>query len=75
MSARKFRRTILQGRLGYRLVPGRGKGSHRFYAAEGRPPVMFAYHDNDNLGGSELRSILTHQVGLTVDEARRVANG
>lgn len=75
MTARKFRKTILEGRLGYRLVAGRGKGNHRYYAAEGRETIMFAYHDRDNLGGSEIRSILVNEAGLDIDEARRVVRG
>lgn len=75
MRARKFRRLILEGALGYRLVPGRGKGNHRFYSADGRPTVLFAYHDGDDLGGSEIRSILVNEVGLSVEEARRTVNG
>ena len=75
MTARKFRKNILEGRLGYRLVPGRGKGSHRHYSAEGRDTILFAYHDSVDLGGSEIRSILVNQAGLTIDEAKRVANG
>jgi predicted RNA binding protein YcfA (HicA-like mRNA interferase family) len=71
MKARRLR-TLLERELGYVLVSGRGKGSHRRLEAPGRPGLWFAFHDGDEVGGAMIRTILVRQVGLTLDEAKEV---
>jgi predicted RNA binding protein YcfA (HicA-like mRNA interferase family) len=71
MKARRLR-TLLERELGYRVVPGRGKGSHRRLEADGRPGLWFAFHDGDEVGGALIRRILVRDVGLTVDQAKAV---
>lgn len=71
MKARRLR-SLLQRELGYVVVAGRGKGSHRRLEAPGRPGLWFAFHDGDEVGAALIRSILVRQVGLTLDEAKKV---
>jgi hypothetical protein len=40
--------------------------------AEGLPPLTFAYHDNVTLSPAAVRKILTTDVGLADDEARKL---
>ncbi len=47
----------------------RQRGSHRHLVAEGRPPVLFAYHDGATLPPGAVRQLLVKTVGLTVEEA------
>jgi predicted RNA binding protein YcfA (HicA-like mRNA interferase family) len=69
MRARQLRR-LLEKELGYSVI--RTKGSHRRMEAEGRPALTFAFHDADTVAPSLVRSILTRQAGLTLDEAQEV---
>jgi predicted RNA binding protein YcfA (HicA-like mRNA interferase family) len=71
MKARRLR-SLLARELGYEVVPGRGKGSHRRLEAPGRPGLWFAFHDGDEVGAAIVRTILVRQVGLTLDEAKEV---
>jgi predicted RNA binding protein YcfA (HicA-like mRNA interferase family) len=52
--------------------PERRSGSHRVFRSPrtGRT-FVFAYHDRESVHGSQVRRILTTDVGLTADEARR----
>jgi predicted RNA binding protein YcfA (HicA-like mRNA interferase family) len=68
MKARQMLRLL--GRIGY--VVDRQQGSHRMLVAEGRPRILFAYHDGVTIGRSMVRDILVKQAGLTLDEAREV---
>lgn len=70
MKARRLR-TLLERELGYRVVRSPG-GSHRRLESPGRPPILFAFHDGDEVGGALVRRILVRQVGLTLDEAKQV---
>jgi predicted RNA binding protein YcfA (HicA-like mRNA interferase family) len=72
MKARRLR-TLLERELGYRTV--RSTGSHRTMQASGRPPLTFAFHEGDTVGGHLVRNVLVKQVGLTEDEAREVIRG
>jgi predicted RNA binding protein YcfA (HicA-like mRNA interferase family) len=69
MSAKQLLRLLC--RLGYSIE--RQKGSHRILVAEGRPKIVFAYHDGVTIGRSMVRDILVKQAGLTLEEAREVA--
>jgi len=55
--------------LGYRVV--RQSGSHRRMESEGRPPLMFAFHDKVTIPGGMVRKILVDQVGLDEEEEAR----
>lgn len=55
-------------KLGY--VEVRRKGSHRWLSADGRPDLLFAFHDGDDISPGLVRDILVKQVGLTLNEAR-----
>lgn len=72
MKATKLRQ-ILKKKLGYRVVPKSGHGSHMFLDAEGRPRILWAFHNGDTLAPGLVRSVLVKQAGLTLDEAREVA--
>lgn len=70
MKARRMR-SLLERELGYTAKPGTG-GSHRKLEAEGRPTLIFAFHDGAEVGPALVRSILVKQVGLTLEEAKQV---
>jgi predicted RNA binding protein YcfA (HicA-like mRNA interferase family) len=73
MKARKLR-SLLERELGYKAIPGRGKGSHRQLESPNRPTLLFAFHDGDTISPARVRSILVKQVGLTLDEAKDVVS-
>jgi predicted RNA binding protein YcfA (HicA-like mRNA interferase family) len=70
MKARRFR-SLLERELGYTAQAGSG-GSHRKLKAEGRPQILFAFHDGDEIGPAMVRDILVKQVRLTREEALEV---
>ncbi|MFF0311104.1 type II toxin-antitoxin system HicA family toxin [Streptosporangium sp. NPDC004379] len=57
--------------LGYKEIARRG--SHRKLACEGRPQLTFAFHHGDSIAPGVVRDILVKQVGLSRDEALKVA--
>lgn len=61
---------LLREPLGYTIV--RQKGSHRKLEADGRPPVLFSYHDGVTVPPGVVRKILVQTVGLTPEEALRL---
>ncbi len=63
---------VLQGELGYEIQ--RRSGSHRRLVAKGRPPLTFAFHDNESLSPGVVRDILVKQVGLSHDEALKAVS-
>jgi len=65
-SATKARRVLaaLQ-RIGWRIK--RETGSHRTLTRPGWPDVVFAFHDNDEIGPRMLARIAKH-TGLTPDD-------
>jgi hypothetical protein len=67
MGARKMRR-LLERELGYReqLGSSRSGGSHVTLVSDGRPPIVWAYHDTRELSPLEVRRVLVRQVGLTL---------
>ncbi|MDQ6524544.1 type II toxin-antitoxin system HicA family toxin [Nocardioides sp. LHD-245] len=69
LKARRLRR-LLEHELGY-AVAGNPGGSHRRLTSPGRPPLVFAYHDNEEIGGWMVRKILV-SAGLSVEEAKEV---
>ncbi len=65
---------ILTGRpLGYKVL--RQTGSHRRLISDDYPPLTFAFHDGDTVPPGLVRKILTKDVGLSDDEARRLTGG
>lgn len=54
--------------------PEAQRGSHaKFRSRDGERRFTFAYHDNKEVTGGVVRSILVDDVGLTLEQARRVA--
>lgn len=74
MKARRLR-TLLVRELGYEVVPGRGKGSHRLMRSPGRGDIWFAYHDGDSVGADVVKRILVRDAGLSLEDAKEVAGG
>ncbi|WP_378101836.1 type II toxin-antitoxin system HicA family toxin [Cellulomonas sp. T2.31MG-18] len=70
MKGRDVQRTLEREPLGYRVV--RQRGSHRRMEADGRPPLLFSYHDGATVPPSVVRKILISDVGLTEEEAWEV---
>lgn len=56
--------------LGYRIL--RQRGSHRHLASQGRPRVLFSYHDGATVPPGVVRKILVGTVGLDEAEALRL---
>jgi len=56
--------------LSYRVV--RQSGSHRRMEAPGRPPLSFSFHDKATVAGGLVRKILTKDVELAENEARKL---
>jgi predicted RNA binding protein YcfA (HicA-like mRNA interferase family) len=56
-------------RLGWRCV--RIVGSHRTMARPGWPPITFAFHDRDEVGGAMLAKI-AKKTGLRVDDLQEL---
>jgi hypothetical protein len=74
MNSKAFKRVL--GRLGYETEEGATSGSHEWLVAEGRPRLRWAFHDSKReLSSVEVRNVLVKQVGLTLEEARRIASG
>jgi predicted RNA binding protein YcfA (HicA-like mRNA interferase family) len=68
LKARKLMAILTAQPLGYVVV--RQNGSHRRLEADGRPPLMFAFHDGATIPGGMVRKILVKDVGLGDDVAR-----
>lgn len=50
----------------------RGKGSHSHYVnPDNGKKLMFSYHDQASVNGGIVRQMLTRDLGLTLEEARR----
>lgn len=70
MKAKRLLAVLERKPLGYRVV--RRSGSHRRLEAPGRPPLTFAFHDKATIPAGLVRKILTEEVGLAEDEARKL---
>lgn len=63
----KARRVLqLLRRVGY--TQQRRRGSHRTLTAPGRDPIVFAFHDNQDVPPHVLRLMLKREAGLTDSE-------
>lgn len=69
--AGKRMRRLLERELGYRVVAGRGHGSHEILRSEEHRQLTWALSKRD-LAPIEVRNILVKGVGLTLDEAKEV---
>lgn len=67
MKARELLRVLMREPLGYSI--SRQRGSHRMLVAQGRPPVLFSFHDGATVPPGAVAKILIKDVGLTEDEA------
>lgn len=67
LKARQLLRVL--AKLGYTIVSQ--EGSHRKLAAEGRPPILFSYHDGVTVPPGAVRKMLERDAGLTETEALR----
>ncbi len=70
LKARRLLAVLERQPLGYRTV--RRVGSHRRMEAERRPPLTFSFHDRATIPSGLVRKILTRDVGLDEEEARRL---
>jgi predicted RNA binding protein YcfA (HicA-like mRNA interferase family) len=70
LKARQLLRVLMREPLDYEIV--RQKGSHRRLESPTHPPLTFSFHDNATIPGGQVRQILTKQIGLGQDEARRL---
>jgi predicted RNA binding protein YcfA (HicA-like mRNA interferase family) len=67
MKAKDLLAVLQRKPLGYRVV--RQSGSHRRLEADGRPSLLFAFHDGATCPPGLVRKILVREVGLAQDEA------
>jgi predicted RNA binding protein YcfA (HicA-like mRNA interferase family) len=70
MKAKQLLAILERQPLGYRIV--RQAGSHRRMEAPGHPPLTFAFHDKATIPSGLVRKILTRDVGLGEEEARKL---
>lgn len=70
MKARRLLALLQREPLGYRVV--RQSGSHRRLESPNHPPLTFAFHDGATLPGGLVRKILTKDVGLADEQARKL---
>jgi len=71
MKARALRRVLGRRPLSY--SSDRSAGSHEALTSDaGYPPLTFAFHDGDTIAPGLVRKILVKDVGLSVEEARRL---
>lgn len=67
MKASAFLGVLCGEPLGYRVV--RQKGSHRILQAEGRPQLLFSFHDGATVPPGVVRKYLVKVIGLSEDDA------
>jgi predicted RNA binding protein YcfA (HicA-like mRNA interferase family) len=70
MKARRLLALLQREPLGYRVV--RQSGSHRRLESPRYPPLTFAFHDGATVPGGLVRKVLTRDVGLADEEARKL---
>lgn len=61
----------LLGQIGYRTVRQKGT-SHRVMRCEGRPQLIFAFHDGVEVPGRVVKKVLIRDAGLTETEAKEI---
>jgi predicted RNA binding protein YcfA (HicA-like mRNA interferase family) len=70
MKARRLLALLQREPLGYRVV--RQSGSHRRLESPRYPSLTFAFHDGATVPGGLVRKVLTRDVGLADEEARKL---
>jgi len=71
MKARELRRVL--GRRPLNYSADRTGGSHETLTSDaGYPQLTFAFHDGDTISPGLVRKVLVKDVGLSVDDARRL---
>jgi predicted RNA binding protein YcfA (HicA-like mRNA interferase family) len=72
LKAKRLLAVLQRKPLNYKVA--RQKGSHRRLEAPGRPSFTFtfAFHDKATINPSLVRKILTRDIGLAEDEARKL---
>jgi predicted RNA binding protein YcfA (HicA-like mRNA interferase family) len=73
MSGRELLAALCRKPLGYVVV--RQEGSHRTLRADGRPDLLFAFHDRSSIAPGLVRKILMSDIGLSDAEAWKVLRG
>lgn len=67
MKAAALLAVLMRAPLNYGIV--RQNGSHRTLKSEGRPRILFSYHDGVTVPPGVVRQILVKTVGLDEDQA------
>lgn len=70
LKAKRLLAVLQREPLNYKVT--RQSGSHRRLEAPGRPSFSFAFHDSATIKPSLVRKILTKDIGLAEDEARKL---
>jgi predicted RNA binding protein YcfA (HicA-like mRNA interferase family) len=70
LKAKRLLAVLERKPLSYRVV--RRAGSHRWLLSPDYPPLLFAFHDRATIPPQVVRKILLRDVGLAVDEARKL---
>jgi predicted RNA binding protein YcfA (HicA-like mRNA interferase family) len=70
MTGRELLAVLCRKPLNYSIA--RQKGSHRTLKADGRPDLLFSFHDGASIAPGLVRRILLHDIGLADEEARSI---
>lgn len=70
MKSQQLLAILMKAPLNYRIV--RQNGSHRRLESDNYPPLSFSWHDGVTLAPGQVRKVLTKDVGLPIDVARRL---
>jgi predicted RNA binding protein YcfA (HicA-like mRNA interferase family) len=70
IKGRKLLRALAREPLSYEVV--RQRGSHRQPRSPNHPPLRFSFHDSATIPPGLVRKILTKDIGLSEEEARRL---
>jgi predicted RNA binding protein YcfA (HicA-like mRNA interferase family) len=73
MKAGKFLSVLAREPLGYKIT--RQKGSHRTLEADGRPKLLWSYHDSADVPPGVIRKYLVNVIGLSESEALALLRG
>lgn len=70
MKGSELERLLRSSELQYTIKSQRG--SHRKMESPRYPPILFSYHDGADVSPGAVRKILTKDVGLSDEDARRI---
>ena len=73
MKAGKFLAVLARDPLGYEVT--RQSGSHRTLEADGRPKLLFSYHDRADVPPGVIRKYLVKEIGLSEAKALELLRG